>query len=104
MNQKHSKLTEVIEYSETMLREAESGNWKNVFTIEEQRSELIKEIYSQPSTTNERLNNNRQIMQILVLNKKIEAITSRARDNVRDQAGSINKGRQAVEVYAQNVG
>ena len=104
MNYKHKKLMGVIEYSETMLREAESGNWENVFNIEEKRSELIKNIYANPSTQDERQNNNEQILQILVLNRQIETITSRARDNARDQAGTINKGRQVVEAYAQNTG
>jgi hypothetical protein len=104
VNYKHKQLNGVIEYSESMLQEAESGNWKNVFNIEEKRSELIKKIYANPSTQDERQNNNEQIMQILVLNRQIEAITYRARDKARDQAGVINKGRQVVGAYAQNVG
>jgi len=104
VNYKHQQLNGVIDYSKSMLREAESENWENVFNIEEKRSELIKKIYSNPSTIDERENNNEQILEILVLNRRIEAITSKARDNVRNQAGSINKGRQVVSAYAQNVG
>lgn len=104
MNYKHQQLKGVIDYSKTMLQEAESGNWENVFNIEEKRSELIKKIYSSPSTMDERDNNNEQILEILVLNRRIEAITTEARDNARDQAGSINKGRQVVSAYAQNTG
>ena len=104
MNHKHKQLTGVIEYSETMLREAESGNWENVFNIEEKRSELIKKIYSNPSTLDERTNNNEQILKILVLNRQIELITSKARDHTRNQAGAINKGRQVIGAYAQHVG
>ena len=104
MNYKHQQLKDVIEYSETMLREAESGNWENVYSTEEKRSKLIKRIYSNHSTQDERVNNNDQILQILVLNRKIEEITSRARDNTRKQAGEINKGRQVIDAYAQNTG
>ncbi|PCJ88932.1 MAG: hypothetical protein COA54_01515 [Thiotrichaceae bacterium] len=104
MNYKHQQLKGVIDYSQTMLQEAESGNWENVFNIEEKRSELIKKIYSNPSTTDERANNNEQILEILVLNRQIEAMTSKARDKARDQTESINKGRQVIDAYAQNMG
>ncbi len=104
MNYKHQQLKGVIDYSETMLREAESGNWENVFNIEEQRSELIKKIYSNPSTSDERENNNEQILEILVLNRRIEEISSKAREGARHQAESFNKGRQVVSAYVQNVG
>jgi len=104
VNHKHQQLKGVIDYSKSMLQEAESGNWDNVFKIEEKRSELIKKIYSNPSTTDERKNNNEQILEILVLNRRIEAVTSEARDSARNQAESINKGRQVIDAYAQNVG
>ena len=104
MNYKHQQLKGVIEYSKTMLKEAESGNWENVFNTEEKRSELINKIYGNPSTQDERENNNNQILEILVLNRQIEEITSKARDSARNQAGSINKGRQVVVAYAQNAG
>jgi len=51
VNYKHQQLNGVIDYSKSMLREAESENWENVFNIEEKRSELIKKIYSNPSTS-----------------------------------------------------
>ncbi len=102
MNYKHQQLEGVIEYSETMLKEAESGNWESVYSIEEKRSKLIKKIYSSLSTQDE--NNNNQISQILALNGQIEKVTSKARDNTRKQMGSINKGRQVVSAYSQNSG
>ena len=43
-------------------------------------------------------------MQILNINNKLEAITSKARDDIRNQAGSISKGRHAVDMYVQNAG
>ena len=104
MNYKNQQLKGVIKYSESMLREAEKGNWNNVFAIEEHRSELIKKIYSNPSSADERDNNNEQILQILVLNRQIETLTSRVRDATRRQVGSVNRGRQVVNAYAQNTG
>ena len=102
MNDKNKQFSDVIEYSQTMLKEAEEGNWKNVFTIEKQRSDTLKECFSPPFTKNDKDENHEKILQILNINKKLEVITSKARDEIRNQAGSINKGRHAVNMYAQN--
>ena len=104
MNDKGKQFSDVIEYSETMLEEAEAGNWENVFAVEKQRSNTLKKCFSPPFTKNDKEENNEKILQILNINKKLEAITSKARDDIRNQAGSINKGRHAVSMYAQNAG
>lgn len=102
MNDKYKQFSDVIEYSETMLKQAEAGNWKDVFKVEKQRSNTLKELFSPPLTKNDKDENNEKILQILNINKKLEAITSKARDDIKNQAGSINKGRHAVNMYAQN--
>ena len=104
MDYKKKQLTDVIEYSETMLKEAEAGNWENVFTVEKQRSNTLKELISPSFAKNNKDDNNEKILQILNINKKLEVITSKARDDIRNQAGSISKGRHAVDMYAQNTG
>ena len=104
MNDKYKQFSDVIEYSETMLKQAEAGNWKDVFKVEKQRSNALKELFSPPLTNNNKDENNERILQILNINKKLEAITSKARDDLRNQAGSISKGRHAVDMYAQNAG
>jgi hypothetical protein len=101
---KYKQLTNVIEYSETMLNEAKSGNWENVFKIEKQRSNALKELFSSPFTKDDKDDNNEKILQILNINKKLESLTTKARDDIRNQAGSINKSRHAVNMYAQNTG
>ena len=104
MNDKDKQFLDVIQYSQTMLEEAEAGNWETVFTVEKQRSRILKECFSPPFTKNDKDEINKKILQILNINNKLEAITSKARDDIRNQAGSINKGRHAVGMYAQNTG
>ena len=104
MNDKDKQFLDVIQYSQTMLEEAEAGNWETVFTVEKQRSRILKECFSPPFTKKDKDKNNGKILQILNINKKLEAMTSKARDDIRNQAGSINKGRHAVGMYAQNAG
>jgi hypothetical protein len=104
MNDKYKQFSDVIEYSETMLKQAKAGNWENVFKIEKQRSNALNELFSPPFTNDDKDENNEKILQILNINKKLEALTTNARDDIRNQAGSINKSRHAVNMYAQNTG
>ena len=101
---KYKQLTDVIEYSETMLKEAKAGNWKAVFKVEKQRSHILKELFSPPLTKNDKDENNEKILQILNINKKLEVLTAKARDDIKNRAGSISKGLHAVDMYAQNTG
>ncbi len=87
-----------------MLKQAKAGNWENVFKIEKQRSNALNELFSPPFTKDDKGENNEKILQILNINKKLEALTAKARDDIRNQAGSINKSRHAVNMYAQNTG
>jgi type IV secretory pathway VirD2 relaxase len=84
---KCKQFSDVIEFSQAMLKEAEAGNWENVFAVEKQRSNTLKELFSPPFTNNDKAENNDKILQILSINKKLEVITSKARDDIRNQAG-----------------
>jgi len=104
LQSKDKELDDVFEYSVSMLSEAKNGNWENVIAMEKQRSNAIKKIFSLAFTKSEKEHNNEIILQVLNINKKLEAVTEKARDEIRNQAGSINKGRHAVSIYAQNTG
>ncbi len=104
MDIKSRQLLDVIEYSKTMLKEAELSNWENVASVETIRSNTLKKLFLLPFTETEKEKNNEKILQILNINKRLEATAIKARDEIRKQAGSINKGRHAVGMYAQNVG
>ncbi len=87
MNYTCKQFSDVIEHSPTMLKEAEAGNWDKVFAVEKQRSNTLKELFSPPFTKNDKEDNNEKILQILNINNKLEVITSKARDDIRNQAG-----------------
>ena len=104
MSDKYKQFSDVIEYSQTMLKEAEAGNWENVFSVEKRRSQTLKKLFSPGFTEKDKDKNNAKILQILQINNKLEAITSRAREDIKKQVGSVNKGHHAVTMYAQNAG
>lgn len=102
MNDKTKQLLNVVECSETMLKDAEAGNWDKVIDIEVKRSELLEQLFSSPCQDNNIEEMDDKIRQIIDINKKLESITINARDNVRNDIAVINKGHHAVNMYAQN--
>jgi len=97
-----NQLQNAVKCSETMLKDAEAGNWEKVYEIEAQRSELLGKLFSSSSQEINVDDMDDKIRKIIAINKKLEAITVKARDNVHNDIASINKGRQAVSLYAQN--
>jgi len=97
----NQQLHKAIECSEIMLRDAEAGNWENVFAIEAQRSALLEKLFSGTVKENNVQDMDDKIRKIIAINKKLEAITMQARDNTRDDIRSMSKGRHAVNQYAQ---
>lgn len=97
-----NQLQNAINYSETMLKDARAGNWDKVSEIETQRSDLLKKLFSNASQSNTVEDMDDKIRKIIAINEKIEAITVAARDIVHNDISSMNKGRQAVNLYTQN--
>ncbi|VAW53101.1 hypothetical protein MNBD_GAMMA06-1963 [hydrothermal vent metagenome] len=98
----NKQLQSAITYSEVMLEDAQAGNWDRVFDIEVQRSELLEKLFSGNIQENNIDDMDAKIREIITINKKLEAITLKARNNAQNDITSINKGRQAINSYAQN--
>jgi len=103
MNNKSEQLLNALEHSETMLKDAEAGNWEKVIDMEAQRSELLKKLFSSPYGNNNIADIDNKIKKIIDINNKLETVAAEARDNAANDITSINKGRHAVSLYAQNI-
>lgn len=103
MNNKSKQLQNAIGYSETMLKDAKAGNWDKVIDMQAQRSELLKELFSGTSGNDNTADIDNKICKIIDLNTKLEGVVANARDNAGNDITSINKGRQAVSLYTQNI-
>lgn len=102
MNSKNEQLQRVVEYSMTMLENAQAGNWDSVIEIEAQRGELLKKLFSGSPQDNNVAEMDAEIRKIISINEKLEAITLNARENTRHEMASASKGKHAVNLYAQN--
>ena len=102
MNNKSKQLLNALEHSETMLKDAEAGNWDKVIDMETQRSELLKNLFSSSYGKADIVDIDNKIKKIIDINNRLEAVVVNARDNTGNDITSINKGRHAVSLYAQN--
>ena len=102
MDTKNTQLQTAIHCSEAMLKDAEAGNWDKVMDIESQRSELLEKLFSTPYQGNNVIEMDEKIRKIIDINKELEALTLKQRDDSGRHIASINKGRRAVSAYAQN--
>ena len=102
MDVKNKQLKDAINCSETMLKNAEAGNWNSVMEIEVQRSELLEKLFATPHHGNNADEMDNKIRKIIDINKKLETIAISARDDSGQDIASINNGRRAVNVYIKN--
>ena len=102
MDTKNKQLKDAISCSETMLKDAESGNWNRVMEIEVQRSELLEKLFSTSHQGNDVVEMDDKIRKIIGINKKLEEIAINAKDDSGKHIASINNGRRAVDVYMQH--
>lgn len=103
MNAKSKQLENAIEYTETMLLDAEVGNWDKVVEMESRRRELLEKVFASPYGNDNVAGINDKIRKIIDINKKLEIVAVKARNNTGDDVTSINKGRRAVDLYKQNI-
>lgn len=103
MNAKTEQLEDAFEYTQRMLEDAEVGNWDKVIEMETGRRELLEKIFFSPYGNDIVADINNEIRKIIDINKKLEIITINMRNNIVNDITSINKGRQAVDHYKQNI-
>lgn len=102
MDVKNKQLKDAINCSETMLVNAQAGDWNSVMEIEVQRSELLEKLFATSHHDNNVVEMDSKIRKIIDINKKLEMIAISVRDDSGQHIASMNNGRRAVNVYMQN--
>ncbi len=95
-------MLELIEYSHSILKHAEAGEWEQVIAAEATRRQLINSFFSVPSNISDAPETSRAIRELLQLNNKLEKLTINERDSAKTEARTISKGRRAVNAYVDN--
>ena len=97
------QISDLLVQTRASLENARNGNWEQVINDEQRRQRMISELFSQPLDAREADDYHDVIQQVLLLNRELEQLTADARDRARQEAGSISKGRRALDVYSANL-
>jgi hypothetical protein len=97
------QISDLLVQTRASLENARNGNWEQVISDEQCRQRMISELFSQPLDAREADDYHDVIQQVLLLNRELEQFTTDARDRARQEAGSISKGRRALDMYSANL-
>jgi hypothetical protein len=97
-----ANISELIEHSHSMLRHAQAGEWETVIEDEVIRRQLINTFFSKPSNIANEPDISAAIQEMLLINDKLEQLTTDARAKAKTDVSSICKGRKAINAYADN--
>lgn len=99
-----ANISDLIEHSHSMLRHAQAGEWETVVNDEVVRRQLINSYFSEPSNIANGPDISTAIQELLLINDKLEQLTTDARDKAKTGVVSISTGRKAIHAYADNAG
>ena len=99
---KTANISDLIEHSHAMLGHAEAGEWETVIEDEVIRRQLINTFFSKPSNIANEPDIGTAIQELLLINDKLEQLTTDARTRAKTEASSISNGRKAISAYADN--
>ena len=91
-------LEKALEMTRSMLLYAQEENWVELAKLEGERQELFQSL---PNTQSIQKNKEfeEKIQQILVIDREMQALVVKARDEVRDEIIQLNKDKSAVKAY-----
>ena len=97
-----ANISDLIEHSHAMLGHAEAGEWETVSEDEVIRRQLINTFFSKPSNIANEPDISAAIQELLLINDKLEQLTTDARTEAKTEVSSISDGRKAINAYADN--
>lgn len=97
-----SDVTELLEYSHSMLMHAEAGEWDTVVSEDIIRRQMINAYFSEPSNIANEPDISTAIQQLLLINDRMEKLAFEAREMAKAEVKSISNGRKAVNAYVDN--
>jgi hypothetical protein len=98
------EMHELFSESRSMLENAESGAWDKVSRGEQRRRQLLNKLFSEPSENMDVKEVDRIIREVLLINNRLETLTTAACELAKSKSNKIVNGRHAVSQYAMHSG
>lgn len=105
MKPTHAKqLGAVLQLSQQMLDQAQSGNWLDVTTLEARRKELIASCFSEVAPAKNSAAVGRVITEILHVNQAIFVLGQQASNGLAKELANQASGKAALNAYRDCAG
>lgn len=92
----------IMKYNQSMLKNAEAGEWDKVMEEELVCRKLVNQLYSIPERTPNIPGIKNVTHEILITNEKITQLAIDAKEKIGVGASAIGNGRRAVSAYSNN--
>ena len=97
-----TKLSEILNLSESMLESAKRSEWPELTQTEEHRRKLIEDFFSREVTPETALMVEEVIKKIMVLDKEIIELGEAMKKKMSLELKNISTGRVAAKAYSEN--
>jgi len=98
MADKLALLQQAVTLTETMLHQAQAGQWSELAPQQEQRAAMLVSIF--PLSEDEQTESCRQLILTMIdHNQKLEALCRQAQQALQLELSGLNKTRKAVAAY-----
>ncbi len=102
-NDMDAVLAELISLSETMLHQAETGEWENLIETGRSRQQLIDaHLFSEDAVENTAAMQEK-LQRFLEMNRTLETLCEQLRDQALEGIARLHRGKRGVAVYTQKL-
>lgn len=88
-----------LELSNTMLLEAEQHNWPALSGLEARRAQVIERLFQHPGIDDALPQLADMLREVIELDQKTIALAETTRKALKQEMGSLNQGKRAVDAY-----
>ena len=96
-------LAELISLSETMLRQAETGEWENLAETGRIRQQLIDTHLLSEDDVENTAAMQEELQRFLEMNRTLEALCEQLRNQALEGITRLHRGKRGVAVYTQKL-
>jgi hypothetical protein len=89
----------ILEQSRTMLERARLGDWQKVMCLAAERDELVYRFFSEDPDAQDSCRVVEILNEVFRLNRRVEALTRKGRERIRENLQQVQEGRKAVHAY-----
>ncbi len=94
-----TQLEQIVTLSETMLKDAENGDWECVIEMRDKREQLIESCFPVEETCADPAGMRQRLSHVIALDGQVMALAKQQQKDLGKALSDLNVGRQATAAY-----